>query len=176
MFADIYHPGMRLTEGVEWAAHCLVLLAGLPPETGLSAARLAEYHDVPAPYLAKSLQALSGAGIISSRVGRHGGYRLTRPPDEITLLDVINAVDGEESLFRCTEIRRQGPSRVGARQYPPVCAIAAAMRRAEAAWRRELRATTIADLADLVQRQAPARAIQKTTAWLAGAQSAGVSD
>jgi Rrf2 family protein len=162
---------MRLNEGVEWAAHCLVLLAGLPEETALSAVRLAEYHDVRAPYLAKSLQALAGAGIISSRVGRHGGYRLTRAPGEITLLDVVNAVDGEESLFRCTEIRRQGPSRVAPRQYPPVCAIAAAMRRAEAAWRSELRAITIADLANQVQRQAPARSIQKTTAWLAGTQS-----
>jgi Rrf2 family protein len=166
---------MRLNEGVEWAAHCLVLLAGLPEQTALSASRLAEYHDVPAPYLAKSLQALAGAGIINSRVGRHGGYRLTRPPAEITLLDVVVAVDGEESLFRCTEIRRQGPSRVGARQYPPVCAIAAAMRRAESAWRAELRATTIADLADQVQRQAPARAMQKTAAWLAGTQGAAAS-
>jgi Rrf2 family protein len=119
---------------------------------------------------------LAGAGIISSRVGRHGGYRLTRPPGEITLLDVVRAVDGEESLFRCTEIRRQGPSRVATRQYPPVCAIAAAMRRAEAAWRTELRATTIADLTELVRQQAPARAMQKTTAWLAGTHSAAVSD
>jgi len=159
---------MRLNEGVEWAAHCLVLLAALPEEMALSAARLAEYHDVPAPYLAKSLQALAGAGLIDSRVGRHGGYRLTRPASEITLLDVVRAVDGEEPLFRCTEIRRQGPSRVGARHYPPVCAIAAAMQRAEVAWRTELRATTIADIAEQVQRDAPAKAIEKTTAWLAG--------
>jgi Rrf2 family protein len=162
---------MRMNEGVEWAVHCLVLLAGLPEKTALSAVRLAEYHDVPAPYLAKSLQALAGAGIISSRVGRHGGYRLTRPPGEITLLDVVRAVDGEESLFRCTEIRRQGPSRVAARQYPPVCAISAAMRRAETAWRAELRATTIADLAEQVQHQAPAQAMQKTTAWLVSTPS-----
>jgi Rrf2 family protein len=163
---------MRMNEGVEWAAHCLALLAALPEEMALSAARLAEYHDVPAPYLAKSLQALAGAGLISSRVGRHGGYRLTRPPGEITLLDVVRAVDGEEPLFRCTEIRRQGPSRVAARHYAPVCAIAAGMRRAEAAWRAELRATTIADIAEQVQRDAPARAIEKTTAWLAGTPSA----
>jgi Rrf2 family protein len=159
---------MRLNEGVEWAAHCLALLAALPEEMALSAARLAEYHDVPAPYLAKSLQALAGAGLITSRVGRNGGYRLTRPPEKITLLDVVRAVDGDEPLFRCTEIRRQGPSRVAARHYSPICAIAAAMRRAEAAWRTELRATTIADIAEQVQRDAPARAIQKTTAWLTG--------
>ena len=167
---------MRLNEGVEWAAHCLALLAALPEEMALSAARLAEYHDVPAPYLAKSLQALAGAGLISSRVGRNGGYRLTRPPEEITLLDVVRAVDGDEPLFRCTEIRRQGPSRVAARHYAPICAIAAAMRRAEAAWRTELRATTIADIAEQVQRDAPALAVQKTTAWLAGTPSAGASD
>jgi Rrf2 family protein len=163
---------MRLNEGVEWAAHCLALLAALPEETALSAARLAEYHDVPAPYLAKSLQALAGTGLISSRVGRNGGYRLGRPASEITLLDVVRAVDGDEPLFRCTEIRRQGPSRVAARQYSPICAIAAAMGRAEVAWRTELRATTIADIAEQVQRDAPARAIEKTTAWLAGTPSA----
>ena len=156
-----------MSEGVEWAAHCVVVLSGLPEGAGLSAAQLAEYHDVPPAYLAKSLQALSRAGIVASKPGRHGGYHLTREPTQITLLDVVRAVDGDEPLFRCTEIRRRGPARVALRRYPPVCAIAAAMHRAEAAWRAELRGTTIADIAALVAEQAPPEALSKSADWLA---------
>src|ERR1035437_6597192 len=112
---------MRINEGVEWGAHCAVVLALLPEGASLPAARLAEYHGVPAPYLAKSLQALMRAGIVESSTGRRGGYRLGKPASEITLLDVFHAVEGDDTFFRCTEIRRQGPSRVAAYAYPPTC-------------------------------------------------------
>ena len=158
---------MRLSEGVEWAAHCVVLLSSLSDGAALSAAALAEYHGVPAPYLAKSLQSLARAGVITSTPGRRGGYRLARDPSQITLLDVVRAVDGDEPLFRCTEIRKRGPSRVAARHYPPLCAIAAAMQRAESAWRAELERTTIAEIAATVAGAAPPAAIQKTIGWLA---------
>src|SRR6266508_5269600 len=100
---------MRLGEGVEWALHCCTLLAVLPPDQAMPASRLAEYHGVPGAYLAKHLQALSQAGIVEAVPGRRGGYRLARRPDEITLLDVVDAVEGAEGSFRCTEIRRRGP-------------------------------------------------------------------
>ncbi len=157
---------MRLNEGVEWAAHCAVLLAALPDGTTLPAARLAEYHDVPAPYLAKSMQALMRAGIVDATTGRFGGYRLARPTTEITLLEVVEAIDGADPMFRCTEIRRKGPSRVARRLYGPVCGIAAAMGRAEEAWREELRRTTVADIARHVVAEAPPAALEKGMAWL----------
>jgi Rrf2 family protein len=106
------------------------------------------------------------AGIVESSTGRRGGYRLGKPASEITLLDVFHAVEGDDTFFRCTEIRRQGPSRVAAYAYPPTCGIAAAMWRAEAAWRDELRATSIDDLAALVMAQAPLAARQKGSRWL----------
>lgn len=155
-----------MNEGVEWAAHCVLLLHALPEGATLPASRLAEYHGVPAPYLAKSLQALSGAGLVTSLPGRNGGYRLARPGSEITLLDVVLAVEGEEPLFRCTEIRKRGPGRVASRSYPPLCGIAAAMDRAEAAWRAELADTTIADLMAGVMESAPTRALEKSAVWL----------
>lgn len=155
-----------MSEGVEWAAHCLLLLCALPDDATLPAGRLAEYHGIPAPYLAKSLQALAGAGIVSSVPGRHGGYRLSRSPSEITLLDVVLAVEGDEAFFRCTEIRKRGPSRVAARAYPSMCGIAAAMDRAETAWRAQLEQTTIAQLSGGVLRGAPPAALAKTADWL----------
>jgi Rrf2 family protein len=157
---------MQLNEGVEWAAHCAAILAALPEGATLPAGRLAEYHGVPAPYLAKSLQALTRAGIVRSTTGRFGGYSLGRPATDISLLDVVQAIEGNETFFKCTEIRRRGPSRVAARAYSPSCGIAAAMWSAEAAWRDELRTVTIAALAELTLKQAPAAALEKGVTWI----------
>jgi Rrf2 family protein len=157
---------MHLNEGVEWAAHCAVILAALPEGTALPAVRLAEYHGIPAPYLAKSLQALTRAGVVESSTGRNGGYRLGRPATEITLLDIVHAIEGNDAFFRCTEIRRRGPSRVAARAYSPTCGIAAAMWRAERAWQEELRTTTVAEISRVTMTQAPTAALHKGAIWI----------
>jgi Rrf2 family protein len=159
---------MRISEGVEWAAHCAVLLAVIPENSSLPASRLAEYHGVPTPYLAKALQTLMRAGIVESTTGRHGGYRLARPATNVSMLDIVQAIEGSEPAFRCTEIRRRGPSAVGQRSYSPTCGIAAAMWRAEEAWKDELSSTSIADIAQAVMVQAPPAAIAKSTVWLTG--------
>ena len=160
-----------MSEQVEWAAHCTVLLALLPDGRSLSAARLAEYHGVPAPYLAKSLQALMQAGLVTSRPGRSGGYRLARPPGQITLLDVFRAIEGDATFFRCTEIRRQGPTRVAASRYAPVCGVARAMWGAEEAWRTSLDGITVGDLAAGTLVDAPPDAVAKGVRWLATVRS-----
>ena len=157
---------MKISERVEWAAHCAVLLAMLPEGDSLTAARLAEYHGVPGPYLAKSLQALKQSGIVGSRAGRSGGYRLARPGDTITLLDVFDAIEGNGTFFRCTEIRRRGPSRVAESHYAPVCGVAAAMWEAGQSWRGSLAGVTVADLAAGTLDQAPPEAVAKGVRWL----------
>src|SRR6058998_4087010 len=87
-FPDKYYPRMRMNQGVEWAAHCAALLAVLPPDVAVPAATLAEFHDLPAAYLAKALQQLAAAGIVTAVPGRRGGYRLARSAEQITLLDI----------------------------------------------------------------------------------------
>ena len=118
---------MRISEGVEWAAHCAGVLAVLPEGTALSAGTLADFHGIPKPYLAKALQALSRAGLVASTPGRTGGYRLARSAEEITLLDVVLAVDGPEPAFRCTEIRQRLPHPAPRRCFRSSCHVAAAM-------------------------------------------------
>ncbi|MDQ1403208.1 MAG: hypothetical protein QOG03_1524, partial [Actinomycetota bacterium] len=103
---------MKLGQGVEWGIHCCAILALLPDGTALPSARLAEFHDVPPAYLAKHLQALAKAGIVTSTAGPKGGYRLARPAAEITLLDVVEAIEGRTAAFDCTEIRQRGPAAV----------------------------------------------------------------
>jgi Rrf2 family protein len=157
---------MKLSESVEWAVHCAVLLAMVPDRATLPANRLAEYHGVPGPYLAKSLQALARQGLAEATGGRRGGYRLARPATEITVLEVVQAVEGKEPFFRCTEIRRRGPARVGARHYKLDCGVARTMWRAEEAWRESLREVTIADLARGVLAEASPEALAKGANWL----------
>lgn len=158
---------MRISEGVEWGLHCAVLLGFLPLGSALSAVRLAEYEDVPAPYLAKHLQAMSRAGILEATPGPRGGYRLSRSPAEISVLEVVEAVDGPTPGFRCTEIRRRGPAGgLPAREYRVPCAIHAVMDAADAAWRDELRATSVADLVTRVVRDAPPKSLERGARWL----------
>lgn len=157
---------MRISEGVEWGLHCCTLLAHLPRGYALPASRLAEFHEVPPAYLAKHLQALSRAGIVESVPGPRGGYRLARPPKQISILDVVLAIDGDEPAFRCTEIRQCGPAALPPDRYLRPCGIARAMAAAEAAWRTELRKRTIADLIAGLARDVPPEAAAKGADWL----------
>ena len=160
---------MKLSDGVEWGVHVCVLLAVLPADAALPAARLAEYHGVPSAYLAKHLQALARAGVLETVKGPRGGYRLARPPAEITVLEVVEAIDGEEPAFRCTEIRRRGPTAMPAREYRNLCGIHSAFVRADEAWRAELAAATIADLVVGVVRDAPRAGLEKGARWISEA-------
>ena len=156
---------MRLSDGVEWTLHCCTVLAVLPPGSTLPASRLAEFHDVPPAYLAKHLQALSRDGIVESVPGPRGGYRLARPAAEITLLDIVDAVEGGTGSFRCTEIRQRGPAAVNRKEYRAPCVIARAMYRADEAWRAELRSQTVADLLVALAASIPEKAAVKATVW-----------
>lgn len=155
---------MRLSDGVEWGVHCCTVLA-LSGDRPLPATRLAEFHGVPPAYLAKHLQSLAHAGVLESVPGRRGGYRLARPADDVTLLDVVDAIDGGERAFRCAEIRQRGPAAVAPECYSPTCAIAAAMWRAERAYRAQLGAVTIAEVVRGLAEDVTPEAAGKAAAW-----------
>jgi Rrf2 family protein len=157
---------VKLSDGVEWGVHACTVLAVLPADAALPAPRLAEFHGVPSAYLAKHLQALARAGVLETVKGPRGGYRLARPAAEITVLDVVEAIDGDEPAFRCTEIRRRGPSAVPAREYRHPCGVHRVFTRADEAWRAELVATTIADLVVGVVQEAPRASLEKGARWV----------
>lgn len=161
---------MRLSEGIEWALHCCTVLVFLPDDESLPAARLAEFHGVPGSYLAKHLQALTRAGITTSTSGPKGGFRLARPASEVTVLDVVLAIDGDEPAFTCTEVRQNGPQAEPAVDYEQLgsCGIAAAMWRAEDAWRRELAGVSIADLTKTLLDTVPSEQIAVSAVWVEG--------
>ena len=157
---------MRISEGVEWALHCLVLLATLPEGRALPASRLAEFHGVPAPYLAKHLQALSRSGLVDTVPGPRGGYRLARPAAEISVLEVVTAIDGATPAFTCTEIRRRGPAGLPDRHYRSMCGIHRTMARAEEAYRAVLGESTVADLVNSMLTDASPEGLARGAQWL----------
>ncbi len=166
---------MKLSEGVEWGLHCVSVLAALPQGATLPTRSLAQFHGLSETYLSKHLQALTNARIIKSLPGPKGGYRLTRSPGEITLLEVVEAIDGREPLFRCTEIRQQGPLALEAHMYRLPCGIHVAMARAEKAWREALRSQTVADLIIHYQQNVELEQQQRSGQWIAG-HMRGVSE
>lgn len=138
---------MQMGEGVEWGLHCCLVLAWLDDLAPISTGRLAEIFDLPPEYLKKQLQPLAKSGILTSGVGARGGYRLNKEAQEITLMDVVAAIEGSVNPFTCTEVRQRGAGATAdVNEFSRRCGISVAMRRAELAWRRELAAQTLADL------------------------------
>ena len=104
---------------------------------------------------------LARAGIVESVPGRKGGYRLRGAPWTSRILDVVEAVEGRDRSFSCTEIRTARPDAGAARAVRTRRSARSprSMYRADAAWRRELEKTTLADLirraSDRPSRQSP---------------------
>lgn len=164
---------MKLSQGVEWSLHACALLAHLPRGAALPTARFAEFFELPHAYLAKHLQALSRAGVLEPAVGPRGGYRLARDPAQISMRDVVVAIEGEGPCFQCQEIRRNGPSALSGSSYKGPCGIARAMWRAEEAWLRELAAVSLRDLAADARRTVPRAQQDRASEWLAEAMRTG---
>lgn len=143
--AGIYDQVMSLPPSTEWALHCCWLLAQ-SDGTPVARRRLAEFFDLPEPYLAKVLKSLVNAHVLQSVPGNAGGYRLARPASKIRVLDVVEALSGTERTFRCAEIRQRGPVGLSREQCRTPCRIAAVMDDAENAYRDSLAKTTLGDL------------------------------
>jgi Rrf2 family protein len=155
-----------MSDGVEWALHCATVLASLPEDNVLSAKDLAQFHGVSESYLLKHLKTLVKAKILESTPGPTGGFKLARPASEITLMDVVDAIEGRFTPFRCTEIRRRNPVADPSTDYRSPCFISVAMREAEQAYRKSLGSKTIADMSDHVLAFVPKGNLEASGKWL----------
>ncbi|GAA4041770.1 RrF2 family transcriptional regulator [Parerythrobacter jejuensis] len=137
---------MQLAKGIEWTTHICTILAVLPEGKGLSVDALAEFFELPSGYLSKQMQLLRRAGIAASVRGKSGGYRLARPVDTITLLDIVQAIEGRGPAFRCTEIRQNGPCALKRSDCKRPCEIASAFAAAEDVYHQALAAKSLANI------------------------------
>ncbi len=144
----VYNYFVKLSEGVEWGVHCATLLALAPDGKPVRREFMATHYGLPDAYLGKNLQAMAKAGVLHAIPGPRGGYRLARAAAEITVLEVVEALEGSAPVFSCQEIRQHGSGALPPSECGRPCTVDAVMRQAENAWRSTLRSVTVADLAD----------------------------
>lgn len=92
---------MQITRRADYAIRTVLDVARLQPGEVALTGEVAERQRIPAPFLAKIVLALTRAGILRSFRGSGGGIALAKPADQITLLQVVEAVDGPVAMNRC---------------------------------------------------------------------------
>jgi Rrf2 family protein len=156
--------------GVEYGIHCLIFLVGNSGDTREASVRdLAELQGVPLDYLAKIFTKLAKAKLVVATEGVRGGFKLARPADEISLLDIVNAIDGHKTIFDCREIR--GRCALFQGEAPDWaldghCSVHAAMMTAQKRMEDALAQQTILDIARKVGRKAPAEFNLQVDNWM----------
>src|SRR5579871_5422196 len=101
-----YRVVAHISNAVEYALHCLLYLtdpSGKP--VGASVRELADLQGLSSEYLAKIFTKLRQAGLVVAIEGVSGGFALAREPARISVLDIIEGVDGKKPLFECRNIR-----------------------------------------------------------------------
>jgi len=108
--------GLQLTRGGEYAIRAMTYLALRPVGEISSLHDVGGQQDIPESFLAKIFQSLVHAGLVTSQRGAHGGFSLARQPAEITVREIVEAVDGPISLNGCVlwpdDCRRSGGCRM----------------------------------------------------------------
>jgi Rrf2 family protein len=92
---------MQLTRAADYAVRAMIHLASLPQGTRATLSGLASSAECPEHFLAKILQRLVRARLVTSRRGEGGGFELGRPADAMSLLDVVEAIEGTLNLNFC---------------------------------------------------------------------------
>jgi Rrf2 family protein len=156
----------------EYALHTLLNLCLAPEDTSPSATELADFQKLPLAFVRKLLTQLERSGLVVGSDGVRGGWRLARPADELTVLEIVEAAEGKDVLFRCRAIRAR--CALWPDDAPPraarsgVCEIHATMLAAENAMLAELSSQTLADIADRVRQKSPRFVATDVPAWFSG--------
>ncbi|WP_397452929.1 RrF2 family transcriptional regulator [Pseudomonas sp. NA-150] len=156
--------------GVEYGIHCLIFLVDEKGESRDASVRdLAELQGVPLDYLAKIFTKLAKAKLVIATEGLRGGFRLGKPADEITVLDIAVAIDGRKQIFDCREIRGRCTLFDGA--PPPwalagTCSVHGVMLTAQKRMEEALAQQTVLDLARRVVRVTPPEFTAGVNNWM----------
>jgi Rrf2 family protein len=158
----------HLTVSVEYGIHSLLWLVD-SDGTPLSSRDLAELQGISHSLLAKIFPKLEKAGIVRASDGVRGGYLLARAAEDISFLEIVDAIEGRKPLFDCQDIR--GRCAVFGTLPPTwatngVCSVHVVMLRAEKAMRDTLAGHSLAQLARAVTDKAPADFSLEVQHWL----------
>jgi Rrf2 family protein len=91
-----------LSNSCRYGIRAVLYLAGRPGDSGKTGIKkISSDLDLPMPFLAKILQQLAKQKILSSSKGPHGGFSLLKDPKKVTLLDIVNSIDGNDVFAGC---------------------------------------------------------------------------
>lgn len=93
---------MQITRQADYALRAIYHLTKLEPNQRAATSQIAEEQRIPPSFLAKIISQLSIAGLIHTSRGARGGVSLARQPEDITILEVVEAIDGPIALNECT--------------------------------------------------------------------------
>jgi Rrf2 family protein len=93
---------MQITRQADYALRAMIYLARLEPNQRAATSQIAEVQHIPPSFLAKIISQLSIAGLIHTSRGARGGVSMARPPEDISILEVVEAIDGPIALNECT--------------------------------------------------------------------------
>jgi FeS assembly SUF system regulator len=96
---------IRLSKMADYAVVLMGRMLYADPAT-LSANQVADQSGIPLPTVSKVLKYLLKAGLLESTRGLHGGYRLLRPAEQISIAEIIEAVDGPIALTDCATLSK----------------------------------------------------------------------
>jgi len=92
---------MQITRQADYAVRAVLYLAQLGPERRAATSQIAQEQKIPPSFLAKIVSQLSVAGILQTSRGARGGVSLARDPEDISVLEVVEAIDGPILLNEC---------------------------------------------------------------------------
>lgn len=148
----------RLSRAAEYAVRGLLYLSARPEGDTADVAEMAKARDVPQAYLSKLMQRLVKKGFVRSFRGVDGGFMLAKGADEITLLDVVESIEGPIHLNECLIHKGYCP-------MDEVCPVHDVWKKAQKKFVGHLKETTLADLAkDMKVKEKKAMERKKKTA------------
>ena len=92
---------MQITRQADYAVRAVLYLSRLGPEQRAATSQIAEEQQIPPSFLAKIVSQLSVAGLLQTSRGARGGVSLAKLPEQISLLEVVEAIDGPILLNEC---------------------------------------------------------------------------
>jgi FeS assembly SUF system regulator len=131
---------LRISKLTDYGIVLLARFAREAPGTTLTAREMSESTALPHPVVSKMLKTLAGAALLQSHRGAKGGYSLAREPEQVTVADILQALEGPIALMECSA----GPGHCGQESS---CGVREPWQRINQTVHSALQAMTLAELA-----------------------------
>lgn len=138
---------LRLTNAGDYAIRSMIFIASLPEDAVVLRSEICETQKIPSSFMAKILRSLVRAQLLRSTRGVNGGFSLARPAADMTLLDILEAIEGPLGLTDCVP----NPEEC---EHSMNCPANAVWARVQNSIKEILRSATLEDLVNMPRRNA----------------------